>query len=54
MSHGVRGDFTDYRGTTLVAGRANWRIVSYPTGALPYFELPQRFCADVEGFLAGV
>lgn len=52
MSHGDRGDFTDYRGASRVAGRPNWRITRYPTGALPQFELTERFCADYAAFLA--
>lgn len=52
MSHGVRGDFTDYRGKTLVEGRSNWRFSVFPTGALPYFEVPQEFCAAYDGFIA--
>jgi pimeloyl-ACP methyl ester carboxylesterase len=53
MSHGVRGDFTDYRGKTIVEARPNWRCTVYETGALPYFELPARFNADLGAFLAG-
>jgi pimeloyl-ACP methyl ester carboxylesterase len=52
MSHGVRGDFTDYRGKTTVQGRANWRFSVMPTGALPYFELPAPFCTEYDAFLA--
>ena len=52
MSHGVRGDFTDYRGKALFEGRPNWRVTVYPTGALPYFERPGEFIADFEAFLA--
>lgn len=52
MSHGVRGDFTDYRGKALFEGRPNWRFTVYPTGALPYFERPGEFFADFEAFLA--
>ncbi len=51
MSHGVRGDFVDYRNKTLVERRANWRFSIYPTGALPHFELPERFCEDYQRFL---
>ena len=51
MSHGVRGDFTDYRGRKIVEGRPNWQFSVFPTGALPYFELPERFCADYDRFL---
>jgi pimeloyl-ACP methyl ester carboxylesterase len=50
-SHGVRGDFTDYRGMKVVQGRRNWTIAEYATGAMPYFEVPHRFCADWDAFL---
>ena len=36
MSHGVRGDFVDYRGKSLVEGRPNWR-----------FEVLRHRCAAV-------
>ena len=52
--HGVRGDFTDYRGMALVAACAGWQRTVYPTGALPYFEVPEAFHADFEHFLGGV
>jgi pimeloyl-ACP methyl ester carboxylesterase len=46
VSHGVRGDFTDYRGLPQVmAGRSNWRVSTFPAGALPYFERPTDFNA---------
>ena len=51
VSHGIRGDFTDYRGIAIVRGRPNWRVDVYPTGALPYFEIPAQFCAALEAFL---
>jgi pimeloyl-ACP methyl ester carboxylesterase len=51
MSHGVRGDFTDYRGQTLIEGRRNWRLSVFPTGALPFFEVPRRFLAEYDAFL---
>lgn len=52
MSHGVRGDFTDYRATPLVTGHGNWQTTIYPTGALPYFEVPSRFLLEFDAFLA--
>lgn len=52
MSHGVRGDFTDYRGQVIVQGRSNWQFTTFPTGALPYFELPQDFCEAFDQFLS--
>ncbi|MCK7496746.1 MAG: alpha/beta hydrolase [Comamonadaceae bacterium] len=43
MSHGVRGDFTDYRGKDgRRTARPNWRFNVFPTGALPYFERADR------------
>jgi pimeloyl-ACP methyl ester carboxylesterase len=51
LSHGVRGDFTDYRREGLIAARPHCRVTVYPTGALPHFELPERFCADYDDFL---
>ena len=53
MSHGVRGDFTDYRGKAIVAGRPNWRFTVFESGALPYFEHPAQFNAEFGAFLAG-
>lgn len=44
MSHGVRGDFTDYRGQTIVESRRNWTITAFETGAMPYFEVEDSFC----------
>jgi hypothetical protein len=52
MSHGVRGDFTDYRRIALVKARANWRFSVFPTGALPHFEVLDRFCAEFDRMLA--
>jgi pimeloyl-ACP methyl ester carboxylesterase len=49
--HGVRGDFTDYRGMDMVPACAGWRRTVYQTGALPYFEVPEAFNADFDGFL---
>lgn len=52
MTHGVRGDFTDYRQQSLVAGRPNWKFKTYATGAFPHFEDTAQFCADYDAFLA--
>lgn len=50
MSHGVRGDFTDYRGRALVAERPSWRFTVFQTGALPHFEQLDAFVAAYDGF----
>lgn len=52
VSHGTRGDFTDYRGLAAMQGHANWRTEVYEGGALLYFEHPQRFGAALDAFLA--
>ncbi len=52
IAHGTRGDFVDYRLTGSVASKPNWHISVLPTGALPYFEVPARFCAAFDDFLA--
>ncbi|MFO1455187.1 MAG: alpha/beta hydrolase [Steroidobacteraceae bacterium] len=51
MSHGIRGDFTDYRGKQCVADRPTWSFDVFPTGALPYFEVPTEFFARFDAFL---
>jgi pimeloyl-ACP methyl ester carboxylesterase len=52
MSYGVRGDFTDYGGKHCVEQRPNWTFDVFPTGALPYFEVPVDFFARYDAFLA--
>lgn len=51
MSHGVRGDFTDYRHKRAFAGRPNWSFDVFDSGALPHFELAQSFVAKYDAFL---
>jgi pimeloyl-ACP methyl ester carboxylesterase len=53
MSHGTRGDFTDYRGRDTVEQRPNWRFTVFQTGAMPYFEQPAAFLAALGEFLDG-
>ena len=52
LSHGVRGDFTDYRQKQLVESRPNWRFHVFQTGAMPYFEVPEAFIQAYDAFLA--
>jgi pimeloyl-ACP methyl ester carboxylesterase len=52
-SHGVRGDFTDYRQLSLVSQRPNWSVDVFQAGALPYFEMPREFCAALQRHLQG-
>jgi pimeloyl-ACP methyl ester carboxylesterase len=52
MTHGVRGDFTDYRRAQSFATRPNWRVDVWETGALPHFERPDEFARACETFLA--
>lgn len=50
LSHGVRGDFTDFRGRALLCERGNWRVSSFQTGALPYFEVMPEFARAMDVF----
>ena len=52
MSHGVRGDFVDYRGKARFAAQANWQFTVFESGALPYFEYPQDFAANMLAFMS--
>jgi pimeloyl-ACP methyl ester carboxylesterase len=54
MSHGIRGDFVDYRGADALLSRSQWERTVYETGALPHFEVPERFVADYVQFLQRV
>ena len=52
MSHGVRGDFTDYRQAQAVLQLPQWSLSVYDTGAIPYFEDGAHFIQDMCEFLA--
>lgn len=52
MTHGVRGDFTDYSEKTKVEGRPNWQIDVMDTGAMPHFERRDAFITAYDSFLA--
>jgi len=52
MSHGTRGDFVDYRGKQRYANSKNWCFTVYESGALPYFEMPDQFSADLLHFIS--
>lgn len=52
MSHGVRGDFVDYRHMQLFEDRPNWSFTVFESGALPHFEHPLQFIATYDAFLA--
>jgi pimeloyl-ACP methyl ester carboxylesterase len=51
MSHGVRGDFVDYRGAKAMRAYANWHFTTFRTGALPQFEVPGEFIEAYDAFL---
>ncbi len=54
MTHGVRGDFVDYRQQRDFEHRANWRIDVLQTGALPHFEALDEFIGRYEAALASL
>jgi pimeloyl-ACP methyl ester carboxylesterase len=51
MSHGVRGDFTDYRYKQAFTDRPNWSFDVFETGALPHFEALEAFVMEYDAFL---
>lgn len=51
MSHGVRGDFVDYRYKDALAERSNWQFTVFDSGALPHFECLREFTAAYDAFL---
>jgi pimeloyl-ACP methyl ester carboxylesterase len=51
VSHGVRGDFTNYRRKSVFAQRSNWSFSVFESGAMPYFEAGARFVAQYDAFL---
>jgi pimeloyl-ACP methyl ester carboxylesterase len=51
LCHGVRGDFTDYRGKAALLAKPNWQCTVMQTGALPYFEQPTAFNTAYDEFL---
>ncbi len=52
LAYGTRGDFGDFSGAGWTAGRANWTVEAYETGALPFFEQPDAFLRSYDRFLA--
>jgi pimeloyl-ACP methyl ester carboxylesterase len=52
LAHGTRGDFRDFSEADWLSGRPNWRVQSFDTGALVYFEQPRQFFAGWDAFLA--
>jgi pimeloyl-ACP methyl ester carboxylesterase len=51
ISHGVRGDFVDYRKAKRMRTRSNWHFTVFETGALPHFEELEKFVAAYDAFL---
>lgn len=54
LASGTRDRFTDFGDLSNVEGKPNWRFQRFETGALVYFEQPERFFAAYDAFLAGV
>ena len=53
MSHGVRGDFVDYRNKKAFEGKSNWSFTVFDSGAMPHFERTREFIAAYDEFLEG-
>jgi pimeloyl-ACP methyl ester carboxylesterase len=54
LVHGERGDFVDYRLKSRFANAANWTMDVMPTGAIPYFEIPDEFLTKYDAFMASM
>jgi pimeloyl-ACP methyl ester carboxylesterase len=52
LAHGTRGDFRDFSEADWLAGRSNWSVTAFESGALVYFERPGEFFPAWEAFLA--
>lgn len=51
LSHGDRGDFTDYQALPLVPATRRWKRTVFRTGALPHVQASREFCALCDEFL---
>lgn len=51
VSHGVRGDFTDFRALGLLGNAGSWRVSVFQSGAMPYFEVMTDFARAFDAFL---
>ncbi len=51
LSHGVQGDFADFRALPTLPRLAAWRHTVFLTGALPYAERLRAFMGLLEDFL---
>jgi pimeloyl-ACP methyl ester carboxylesterase len=49
--HGTKGDFSDYAEIGWTRARPNWRVESFDTGALVYFEQLDAFLEAYTSFL---
>jgi hypothetical protein len=51
VSMATRGDFTNYKGRSVVNGKPNWQFEWAEGGALPYFEDLAAFTGRLDQFL---
>ncbi|MEO0974478.1 MAG: alpha/beta hydrolase [Pseudomonadota bacterium] len=51
VGHGVRGDFKDFSQAHWARQRSNWHFTAFTTGALPHFERPLEFMAELDTFI---
>jgi pimeloyl-ACP methyl ester carboxylesterase len=52
MAHGVRGDFQDYSKAPSFESKPNWTVTTFPTGALPHFEMLDAVTRSYDDFLS--
>ena len=51
LSHGTRGDFTDYAGKHALRALNHSLVTVFDTGAMPYFEKPGEFFTAFNSFI---
>ncbi|MFO1468649.1 MAG: alpha/beta hydrolase [Steroidobacteraceae bacterium] len=54
LVHGTRGAYARYAGLARLADRRNWTVQTLPTGAMPWFEMPEEFIRRYDAWLEGV
>ena len=54
LAHGTRGEFAKFDGIGRLGPPPRWRVDSFETGAMPYFERPGEFVQRYEVFLQRV
>lgn len=52
LPHATQGDFKDFREADWARKAANWTVQAIEGGALPHFQVPAAFFAEMDAFLS--